>query len=218
MGIKVLLADDHAIVRYGLSNSIEQLDDMEVVGQSCDGPATVKLASELEPDVIIMDISMPHLDGFEATRRILSLNPNIKIIALSMYSSRRYVSEMLKAGAKGYLLKECEFEELVNAIRTVAAGKTYLSPSISDALVDNVKDNESGSKNSAFMSLTQRERQVLKLLAEGLTTKEIACKLFVSPKTVETHRLNVMNKLEINNIAQLTKYAINEGLTSSEIS
>jgi len=217
MSIRILLADDHAIVRHGLSGSIGQQDDMEVVGQSCDGLMTVKLAAELVPDIILMDISMPYLNGFEATREILRDHPQIKIIALSMHSSKRFVTEMLKAGACGYLLKDCEFDELINAIRTVAGGKTYLSPAISDVLIENFVHPEVEGESSVFSSLTQRERQVLQLLAEGNTTKQIAKSLFVSPKTVEAHRLNVMNKLSIDNVAQLTKYAIQEGLTSFEV-
>jgi DNA-binding NarL/FixJ family response regulator len=214
---KILLADDHAIVRHGLSESIEQQDDMKVVGQANDGRMTVELAGELKPDIVVMDISMPYLNGFEAAREILRDNPNIKIIALSMHSSKRFVSEMLKAGASAYLLKDCEFDELIKAIRVVAQGKTYLSPTISDVVIDNFVKSDEEETSSVFSTLTQRERQVLQMIAEGNTTKQIANSLFISPKTVEAHRLNVMNKLEIDNVAQLTKYAIQEGLTSVEM-
>jgi two-component system, NarL family, response regulator NreC len=217
MKIKILLADDHAIVRHGLSESIELQADMEVVGQAGDGRMTVELANELKPDIVIMDISMPYLNGFEAAREILRDNSNIKIIALSMHSSKRFVSEMLKAGANAYLLKDCEFEELTKAIHVVAEGSTYLSPSISDVVIDNFVKSDGEEISSVFSMLTQRERQVLQMIAEGNTTKQIANALFISPKTVEAHRLNVMNKLEIDNVAQLTKYAIQEGLTSVEM-
>ncbi len=218
MSIKLLLADDHTIVRHGISESIQQQEGMEIVGQASDGRQTVALAAELKPDIIIMDIGMPHLNGFEAAREVLRINQNIKIIALSMHSSKRFVLEMLKAGASGYLLKDCEFDELIKAVRTVAAGKRYLSPAISGVVVDNFAKSDIQDESSAFSALTQRERQILQLIAEGCTTKRIAMNLFISPKTVETHRLNVMNKLGIDNIAQLTKYAIQEGLTSVEMS
>ncbi|MFI4913156.1 MAG: response regulator [Sedimentisphaeraceae bacterium JB056] len=217
MNIKILLADDHAIVRHGLGESIQQQDDMKVVGNASDGRMTVDLAFKLKPDIIIMDISMPLLNGFEAAREILHDNPDIKIIALSMHSSKRFVSEMLKAGASAYLLKDCEFEELLKAIRIVADGQTYLSPSISDVVIDNFVRSDDKDSSSVFSTLTQRERQVLQMIAEGNTTKQIANSLYISPKTVEAHRLNVMNKLEIDNVAQLTKYAIQEGLTSVEM-
>lgn len=217
MSIKILLADDHAIVRHGLSESIQQQNDMKVVGQANDGRKTVELATKLKPDIIIMDISMPYLNGFEAAREILHALPKTKIIALSMHSSKRFVVEMLKAGACAYLLKDCEFDELIKAIRIVANGKTYLSPSISDVVIDNFVRTDEEETSSAFSALTQRERQVLQLIAEGSTTKQIANSLYISPKTVEAHRLNVMNKLEIDNVAKLTKYAIQEGLTSVEM-
>lgn len=217
MRIRVVLADDHAIVRHGLSRAIQQEDDMEVVGQAEDGHAAIELARELSPDVVIMDITMPDLNGIEATREIRRESPNVKVIALSMHSAKRYVTEMFKAGAAGYLLKDCDFEELARAIRTVANGNIYVSPSVSSVVVGDFVHGEQESKSSAFSVLTQREREVLQLLAEGKTTKQIALRLYISPKTVEAHRLHIMTKLDIDNVAQLTKYAIQEGLTSPEL-
>jgi DNA-binding NarL/FixJ family response regulator len=216
MRIRIVLADDHAIVRHGLSRALQQEDDMEVVGQAEDGRTTVELARKLTPDVVVMDISMPDLNGIEATREIRRQTPHVKVIALSMHSAKRYVTEMFKAGAVGYLLKDCDFDELARAIRTVADGKTYVSPSISGVVVEDMVHGEEKPESNAFSILTQREREVLQLLAEGKTTKQIALRLHISPKTVEAHRLRVMNKLDIDNVAQLTKYAIQEGLTSPE--
>lgn len=216
MSIRIILADDHAMLRHGLSRSLLNEKDMDVVAQAKDGRSTVELAKELAPDVIIMDIGMPDLNGIEATRQITSQRPKIKVIALSMHSSRNFIIEMFKAGACGYLLKDCEFDELVNAIRVVAAGKTYISPSISDMVVENYLRDSSQRKDSAFSVLTNREREVLQLLTEGRTTKQIAKRLHISSKTVEAHRLNIMSKLKMDSIAQLTKYAVQEGLTPPE--
>jgi DNA-binding NarL/FixJ family response regulator len=163
-----------------------------------------------------MDIAMPDMNGIEATRHIINSFENVKIIALSMHSDRKFVIEMLKAGASGYLLKNCAFEELANAIRTVTAGKTYLSPSITDIVVDNYVRGSGDNEPSVFSVLTRREREVLQLLAESKTTKQVAIILHISPKTVETHRLKIMKKLDLNNMAALTKYAVREGLTSLE--
>lgn len=217
MAIRILLADDHAIVRHGLSKSIQEEEDMEVVGQAEDGLSTIQMVRELSPDLVLMDISMPDINGMDATVEIVRDFPKVKIIALSMHSAKKFVREMFKAGASGYLLKDCEFEELANAIRTVMSGKTYLSPEIAEVVVDSYVRTSNEDQSSAFSALTKRERQVLQLMSEGQTTKQIGLKLHISPKTVEAHRLRVMEKLEIDNIAQLTKYAIQEGLTSSEI-
>lgn len=216
MSIRVVLADDHAVLRQGLGKALQQEEDMQVVGQAEDGHTTVDLARTLAPDVVVMDISMPDLNGIEATREIRREAPRVKVIALSMHSAKRYVTEMFKAGAAGYLLKDCDYEELATAIRTVAEGKTYVSPSISGMVVEDIVCGQDKPQENAFSVLSQREREVLQLLAEGRTTKQIALRLHISPKTVEAHRLRVMNKLDIDSVAQLTKYAIREGLTSSE--
>ena len=217
MTIKILLADDHVVLRHGLCKSLQTEKDIEIIGQANDGHTAVKMARELSPDVIIMDISMPDLNGIEATRQIVKASPVSKIIGLSMHSAKKFILEMFKAGAMGYLLKDCEYDELINAIRTVASGKNYVSAAISGILIESAKNGEKENKVSAFSSLTQREREVLQLLAEGKTTKQIAHILHISPKTVEVHRLNIMNKLNIDNVAQLTKYAIQEGLTQTEL-
>jgi two-component system, NarL family, response regulator NreC len=216
MSIRLIVADDHVILRQGLSKSLQMEKDMELIAQANNGRTAVELAQELSPDIIIMDIGMPDLNGIEATRQIVKNCPKVKIIALSMYSSKKFIVEMFKAGASGYLLKDCEFDELVNAIRTVASGKNYLSPSISGILVETCVNDDGKNKESAFSVLTKREREVIQLLTEGKTTKQTAKRLHISPKTVEVHRLNIMNKLNIDNMAQLTKYAIQEGLTLPE--
>jgi DNA-binding NarL/FixJ family response regulator len=216
MQIKILLADDHKIVRDGLRALIEKEPDMAVVAEACDGRTTVRKAKELMPHIIIIDISMPDLNGIEAARQIMSNTPNTKIIALSMHSDRRFVMNMLEAGAAGYLLKDSAFEELSMAIKTVLSGKPYLSPAIAGVVVEDVMRHSSQKTSRAKIELTPREREVLQLLAEGHTTKHIASQLNVSVKTVETHRRQVMEKLDTHSVAELTKYAIREGLTSLE--
>jgi DNA-binding NarL/FixJ family response regulator len=208
------LADDHKIVRDGLRTLLEKNPGIEVVGEAEDGRETVQLVKKLSPQIVIMDIAMRDLNGIEATRQIIAEHPDIKVIALSMHSDRRFVSEMLKAGAAAYLLKDCAFEELESAIRTVMKNKTYLSPAIAGVIIENYIRNAPKSDPSVFSLLSDREREVLQLMAEGKTTKEIASHLLVSTKTVETHRMNIMTKLDIHSIAELTKYAIREGLTS----
>ncbi len=215
MSIKIILADDHAILRDGLCKSFDSETGIEVIAQATDGLTVMTLVRDLSPDIVIMDIGMPELNGIEATRRIARDHPKVKVIALSMHSGDKYVREMFRAGACGYLLKNCPFEELTDAIRTVAEGKTYVSPTIGDMIVQEYI-NKPDEEKSVFSVLSQREREVLQLLAEGKTTKQAALCLHISPKTVEVHRLNLMNKLGIDNIAQLTKYAIQEGLTEPE--
>jgi len=184
-----------------------------VVGEADDGRRTVQMVKELSPDIVIMDVAMPDLNGIEATRQITAEFPDVKVIAVSMHSDRRFVSEMLKAGASAYLSKDYAFDELENAIRTVISNKIYLSPDISGVVVENYVRQPQKPEESAFSLLSQREREVVQLLAEGKTSKEIADQLHVSVKTVETHRTNIMTKLNIHRLAELTKYAIREGLT-----
>lgn len=212
--IKVLLADDHKIVRDGLRTLLEKHADIAVLGEAEDGREALQLARKLSPDVIVMDIAMPELNGIEATRQILSEYSGVKIVALSMHSDKRFVSEMLKAGASAYLLKDCAFEELITAIRTIMKGKIYLSPGIAGVVLEDYIRSNRKKDPSVFSQLTDREREVLQLMAEGKTTKEVAAHLNVSIKTVETHRTNIMTKLDIHTIAELTKYAIREGLTT----
>lgn len=216
MSIRILLADDHKITRQGLRSLLEKQQDMEVVAEAEDGRTAVRLAGELSLNVVIMDVTMPDLNGVEATRQIVSQSPDVKIIALSMHSDTLFVTEMLRSGASGYLLKDCAFEELARAIHAVVAGKTYLSPSVSGVVVDDYLHRLSKADFSDSQVLTDREREVLQLLAEGKSTKQIALKLHISVKTVETHRRQMMNKLDIHTVAELTKYAIRKGLTSLE--
>ena len=217
MSIRIIIADDHTIVRHGLTRLLQQDSDVEVVAQAQNGHATVELARELSPDIVVMDVGMPDLNGIDATQQILRENPKIKVLALSMHSGRKFVVAMLKAGASGYLLKDCALEELTTALQTIMSGKIYLSPVITDIVVDSYVRQPAESEKSAFSVLSQREREVLQLMAEGNTTKQIALHLHISPKTVEGHRLRLMSKLDIDNVAQLTKYAIQEGLTSAEL-
>lgn len=214
MSIRILLADDHKIIREGLKSLLQKQSDMEVVEEVQDGVSAVRESEKLCPNIVIMDIGMPDLNGIEATRQIIARVSGVKVVALSMHSDKRFVVEMLKAGASGYLLKDCAFEELVSAIRTVATGHIYLSHRVTGVVVDEYLHNRSGTNSTAFSLLTAREREVLQLLAEGNTTKKIAVFLNVSTKTVDAHRKQIMNKLGLRSIAELTKYAIKEGITS----
>jgi len=216
MKTRILLADDHKIIRDGLRSLIEKHPEMEVVGEAENGRTTVKLAQELEPDVVIMDISMPDLNGIDATQQIVADVPDVKVIALSMHSDKRFVVGMFKAGACGYLLKDCAFDELEQAINTVLSDQTYLSPKIATVVIKNYVPHVSAQNTSAFSILSAREREVLQLLAEGKSTKQIASDLYLSIKTIETYRQKIMDKLDIHNLADLIKFAIREGLTSLE--
>lgn len=213
---KILLADDHKIMVDGLRTLIEKQPGLEVVGMAADGAQAVEMAEELKPDVVIMDIGMPNVNGIDATRQIVARVPNARVIALSMHSDKRFVSEMFKAGAAGYLLKDCAFEEVENAIRTVLAKRAYLSPSIAGVVMEDYVSRLPREATEGLNVLTPKERGVLQLLAEGKTTKEISRRLKVSPKTVETHRAHIMAKLDLHSVAELTKYAVREGLTGLE--
>ena len=204
-------------MREGLRSLIEKQPDMEVVAEAENGRMAVQLVRKLFPEVVVMDIGMPDLNGIEATRQILANNPKVKVIALSMHSAKRFVIEMLKAGSSGYLLKDCAFEELALAIRTVIANQIYVSPGITDMVIKDYVHNLSKTEFSVASILTPREREVLQLLAEGKTTKQIAVSLNVSVKTIETYRQQIMHKLDLHSVAELTRYAIREGITSLEI-
>ena len=217
MSIRILLADDHGIVRDGLRFLLNEESDIDVVGEAEDGRKALELVSKLMPDVVVMDITMPNLNGVDATRQITSRFPKVKVIALSIHSNRRFVADMLKAGASGYILKECLSDELIQAIRVVAAGVRYLSPTITGVVVDDYVEYLSATPPDSTLSiLTEREHEVLQLLAEGKSTKQIALELHVSPKTVEANHRQIMEKLDVHSTAELTKYAIREGLTSLE--
>lgn len=214
MSIKVFLADDHRIVREGIKALIEDEEDMEVVGEARDGREVVQKVAELKPDVVVMDVGMPNLNGMEATRHIKSANPELRVIALSMYADKRYVLGMLEAGASGYVLKFSSGEDLVRAIRAVHRGQKYLSAEIAGLVVDSYINKQTGWTSTASSILGSREREVLQLLAEGKTSGEIASDLHIAISTVETHRRNIMRKLDLHNIAGLTKYAVREGMTT----
>ena len=214
--MRILIADDHGVVREGLKVLIENQADMEVVGEAEDGMVVVRLAKELLPGVVIMDISMPNLNGIDATRLILHENPDTKIIALSMYFNKAFVMEMLKAGALGYVLKSCLFDELVRAIWAVVANEHYLSSRITGILIEDYIHYPSAGKAATSERLTGRERATLQLLAEGHSVKQIALRLNISYKTADANRHRIMDKLGVSSVAELTKYAIREGLTSVE--
>lgn len=213
MSIKIVLADDHQVLREGICSLLEKQGNIEVVAQADDGRTAVRLVRDLQPDIVIMDIAMPGLNGIEATRQICAESPDVKIIALSMHSDRRFVAEMLKAGASGYLLKNSAFQQLTNSIRTVMEGRNYLCPEIGEIVIDDYIKKLSTNETSAVSPLTPREREVLQLIAEGNSTKEIASNLSVSVKTADTHRQQIMKKLNCRSVAELTKYAIREGIT-----
>jgi two-component system response regulator NreC len=217
MSIKIILAEDHKITREGLANMLKDQPGMEVVGEAGNGREAIQLAHEFAPDLVIMDVTMPGLNGIDATRTITSSSKNVRVIALSMYSDKQFVQGMMQAGASGYLLKDCAFDELVHAVRAVFKGDTYLSPGIAGIVVEDYVNRLSKSASSAASILTKREREVLQLISEGESTRHIASRLAISVKTVETHRRQMMGKIGIRTIAGLTKYAIREGLTSSHI-
>jgi DNA-binding NarL/FixJ family response regulator len=216
MSIRVLLADDHKIVREGVRSLLGNEFDMEIVGEAEDGRQALELASELSPDVVVIDITMPNLNGADATRQIIRNSPNIKVVALSIHSSRAFVVDMLKAGASGYVLKESPFDELVGAIRRVVAGEKHLSPKVAGVVVSDYVERLSKVDESPLDALTPREREVLQLIGEGKNTKEIASRLHVGNKAIEANRRKIMEKLDAHSIAELVKISILGGLASLE--
>lgn len=214
MTIKLLLADDHRIIRKGLRALLDNEPDMEVLGEAENGRETIQMVRDLSPDLVIMDVTMPELNGIGATRQILAEVPKVKVIALSMHHHEQFVTGMFMVGASGYLLKDCSVEELTSAIRAVSNGGVYVSPKVASTVIRSyvrqLKDDQKGGSQT----LTAREGEVLQLVSEGKATREIASRLNVSPKTVETHRRQIMAKLGANSIAELTKYAIRAGITS----
>ncbi len=212
--ISIILVDDHVIMRDGLRNLLKEENDLEVVGEADNGRDAVKIILEKKPDIVIMDIAMHGMNGIEATRQIKKENSNIKIIALSMHSERQIVVGIFRAGASGYLLKDSTSAELVEAIRIVYLGGKYISQKISDIVLQEISYEKKDSEEIGIEVLTNRESEILQLISEGNSTKRIAEVLFISPKTVESHRANIMDKLNIHNLPELTKYAIRTGLTS----
>lgn len=216
MSIRILLADDHTIMRQGVRVLLEKEPTFEVVGEAENGRVAVQLARDLHPDIAILDIGMPELNGIDATRQLRADNLPLKVLILSMYCDKRFVIEALQAGAHGFLPKDCAVNELATAIRTVMQQQLYMSSQVSGEIITDYLHLLKQTQHSVFSILTPREREVLQLLAEGKTTKHMALSLGVSAKTVETYRQQIMEKLEIHTIAELTKYAIREGLTSLE--
>ncbi len=213
--LKIMLVDNHRVMREGLRILIDSEKDMKVIAEADNGREALSISTKHRPDIILMDVMMPDMNGIEAARRIHSQFETVRVLALSMYDDRHYVAEMLRAGASGYLLKDCAFMELSRAIRTVAEGKFYLSPSISGMVIDEyIKMLENGGGEETISTLTSREREILQLIAEGKSTRDIATSINVSVKTVETHRYHIMQKINVTSIAELTKFAIREGLTS----
>jgi len=209
--LRVLLVDDHELMRQGLRSIVERDDGIEVVGEAASGREAVALASTLAPHVVVMDVAMQDMNGIEATRQVRSACPGVRVVALSSHSDSRYVTAMLDAGASGYVLKANAYDDLRRAIDAARRGKTYLCADVTESVVTASLRGETGAS-----PLTAREREVLQLLAEGLSSPEIGRRLFVATSTVETHRRNVMRKLGKHSVADLTKYAIREGLTSLE--
>jgi len=214
MNVKVLIADDHASFREGLRSLFEKEQGIAIVGEAANGNEAVELARNLHPDVVLMDITMPGLNGIEATRRIVAQREATRVLAFSMESDRRFIVEVIEAGASGYVLKEVRFQELVTAVRAVARGEKYFSPEIAELIIRDYLKRIPEGLPLTHNSLTPREREMLQLIAEGRNTKEIAAQYDISIKTVEVHRHNIMNKLGLYSVAELTKYAVREGLTS----
>ncbi|HEY3358737.1 MAG TPA: response regulator transcription factor [Polyangia bacterium] len=214
MTVRVLLVDDHRILREGLRALLERAPEVTVVGEAADGRTALQLAGELVPDVVIMDIGLPDMGGADVTRKILVICPTVGVVALSMHAEPRYVAEMLQAGALGYVLKDAASDELVRAIASVARRRVFLGSGIADVLVGDYLQLRLLGSAAPGVALTRREREVLQQLADGKTTKEIAAALNVSTKTVETFRRLLMEKLQLDSIAALTKYAIRIGLSS----
>lgn len=214
MPTTLVLADDHNVFRECLRELLDREPDIEVVGEADSGRTAVELAKETQPHVVLMDISMPDLNGIDATEQLSRVSPESRVVALSTHSDRQFVDGMLKAGAQGYLLKNARFEEVIKAVRAVAVGESYLSPQVAHTVLDSYVDKLD--PESEATPLSRREREVLQLVAEGKSTKQIARALNVSVSTIETHRGQVMKKLNLHSVAELTKYAVRHGLTSLE--
>jgi len=213
--IRILLVDDHALVRAGIRTLLEKRSNIEVVGEASDGLEAIRLVEKLEPDIVIMDLAMPVLNGFRVTRHLARTFPRVRVVILSMYSDEEYVYLAVRAGAAGYLLKGASAEQLRLAVKTVAQGGTYHSPSVSETMIMKYRDL-ADTEESLLRSLSPRQVEVLKLVAEGKTTKQIALELNISVKTVETHRMTLMERLDIYDIPGLVRFAIRVGLVTLE--
>ncbi len=216
MPTRILLADDHQMVREGLAALLERTDGFEVVACADSGREAVRLAADHSPDVVVLDIDMPDMNGIEAAEALLSEFPGIRVLALSMHGDQHHLSAMLKAGAAGYLLKECAAKELIDAVRTVAAGESYLCGSMATLLVQDYRSQQRRGAAGHVRDVTDREQEIIALIADGLATKQVAATLGISVKTVDAHRRNIMEKLGIDSIAELTKYAVRTGLSVLE--
>jgi two-component system response regulator NreC len=213
MKIHILLADDHTILRAGLRMMLNAQPDMEVVGEAQDGRQAIAEALRLQPDIVLMDITMPDINGIEATRQIKKLLPEVKVLVLTMHENDEYIFQALRAGASGYILKEAADTELITALHVIQSGQFYLSPTAQSVMIgDYLHRVRVGEEKDSYNSLTEREREILKLVAEGYTNNQIAERLVISPKTVDTHRTHVMDKLNLHSRAELVKYAIRRGL------
>ncbi len=217
MGVRIILVDDHGIIRQGLRSLLECQPDIEVIGEADDGRSAIELVRELQPDIVITDVTMPNLNGVDTTRQITRLFPQVKVIGLSGHSNNSFIMGMLKAGASAYVLKQCLFDELLEAIQVVHQGGRYLGPEVTRAVVSNYIQLLSESNDSPLETLSEREREVLQLIAEGKSTKQIALDLHVSTKAIESNRRKIMEKLNSHSVAELVKYAIAGGLTSLEL-
>lgn len=213
--IRVFLAEDHTIVRKGIRSLLDGQPGVEVIGEAANGREAVEQVAKLQPDIVLMDITMPELNGLEATRRIKKDHPHIKVLVLTMYTNEEYIHQLLQAGASGYLDKHTAPNELLSAIMAVSQGNPYLSPSISKTIIEEyLRQADEAHLEDDFDKLSSREREVLQLLAEGDSYKDVAKKLHISEKTVGVHRVNIMEKLNLSNSTELVKYAIRKGIIS----